>query len=365
MVRGLFGKLPVFLLLFGCCCLLNAGCYTTPTSCRLGQSDTPTEKSMVIHPDYTIAPPDVLRVDAANLIPKPPYRIAPLDGLLIRVDIVGAKPDEANQLQPGRPISGVYRVEADGTLDLGFDYGSVLLRGQTLPEAKKSIKAHLKQRFKVDFDVTVALAESRSLQLIRGDHLVRQDGKVNLGTYGLVTVAGLTTEQARRAIEEHLSAFLLDPEISLDIAGFNSKVYYVIYDMGLSGETVYRLPVTGNETVLDAISQIYGMPGGLSRKRIWVARPSPADHNSSQVLPVDWKAITMGGVTATNYQVLPGDRVFVALDPWIRADQVLSKVIAPFERIFGVTLLGNSVVHGISQPLGVVGGTGVGTGAIR
>ena len=50
-------------------------------------------------------------------------------------------------------------------------------------------------------------------------------------------------------------------------------------------------------------------------------------------------------------------------DVLIRADNTLARVIAPFERIFGVTLLGRTVIGQIAQPLNVFG-TGNGTGVI-
>ena len=78
-------------------------------------------------------------------------------------------------------------------------------------------------------------------------------------------------------------------------------------------------------------------------------------------MPVDWDAITARGSTATNYQLLPGDRVFVSVDPWIAADNYLAKIIAPIERVLGVTLLGNSTVRSIQ--FGTTGfGSGFGTG---
>jgi hypothetical protein len=60
---------------------------------------------------------------------------------------------------------------------------------------------------------------------------------------------------AKAAIENHLSKFFQKPSISLDISGFNSSVYYVIFDGGGFGEQVNRFPFTGNETVLDAIAR--------------------------------------------------------------------------------------------------------------
>src|SRR5207244_896137 len=41
----------------------------------------PREMEKVPHPTYIIEPPDVLLVDAARLIPLPPYKVEPLDAL--------------------------------------------------------------------------------------------------------------------------------------------------------------------------------------------------------------------------------------------------------------------------------------------
>jgi len=76
------------------------------------------------------------------------------------------------------------------------------------------------------------------------------------------------------------------------------------------GDSVARLPITGNETVLDAIAQVNGL-SPLSSKRIWIARPQPSGAKHDKVLLVDWQAITKGASSATNYQVFPGDRIFV------------------------------------------------------
>jgi polysaccharide biosynthesis/export protein len=236
-------------------------------------------------------------------------------------------------------------VEPEGTINLGLSYGSIRVAGMTLDQARAAITAHLKRVLKEPHPV-VSLAQVRGIQqLVRGEHLVRPDGTISLGSYGCVSVAGLNLCQARQLIERYLSQFLQGPQISLDVIGYNSKVYYIIFDGGGYGQQIYRLPITGNETVLDAIGLVNGLPAQASKKRIWVARPAPADNHCDQVLPVDWNAITQGGSTATNYQILPGDRIYVKADCWITFDNELAKVLAPFERMLGVTLLTESVVQ--------------------
>ena len=313
----------------------------------------PNEAEKVAHTAYVIEPPDTLFIDAVRLIPRPPYKVEPLDALAIAV----------TGTLPNAPIEGVYAVDPAGTVDLGFTYGSVSILGQTLKEVKQSVEEHLKKKLKPPYEVYVSLAQSRVMQQVRGEHLVRQDGTVGLGTYGSVYVTGMTIAQAKAAIENHLSQFLFEPKVSLDVSGFNSHVYFVIFDFPGTGQQIQRLPITGNETVLDALGgfTVKGLPAGVSKRRIWVARPGPANSGHDQILPVDWAAITRNGSTATNYQLLPGDRIYVAQDPLATVDVTLARVFAPVERMFGITLFGNSVINNLKNPNGSgIGGTGGG-----
>ena len=144
-----------------------------------------------------------------------------------------------------------------------------------------------------------------------------------------------------------MSQYLLEPQIAIDVLAYNSKVYFVIFDGGGFGQQVFRLPVTGNETVLDAISLVQGIAPVSSKRRIWLARPAPANMGCSQILPVDWNAITQAGQTATNYQVFPGDRIYVSANRLIAFDNYLSMVLNPINRVLGTTLLTTSAVNGV------------------
>jgi protein involved in polysaccharide export with SLBB domain len=148
---------------------------------------------------------------------------------------------------------------------------------------------------------------------VTGQYLVGPDGTINLRRYGVVHVAGKTIMEARIAIRDHLKKFLASPELSVDVVGYNSKVYYIITQGPGMGDNVRRVPITGNETVLDAICQIDGLD--FSRTKIWIARPAPHNFGRQQILPVDFEAITQRGQTETNFQILPGDRVFIKMTP--------------------------------------------------
>jgi polysaccharide export outer membrane protein len=307
----------------------------------------PRELAKTSLPTYRIEPPDILLIDAIKIVPKEPYIVETLD--LITILVEGTPPES--------PIAGEFRVDNAGNVNLGPGYGRVHVEGSTIEEAQEAIQKHLESILAAP-EVAVSLAEPAARQSISGEHIVIQDGTINLGIYGNVRVVGMTLLQARSAIEQHLSQFLDDPQVSVDVAAYNSKVYYIVTQGAGQGDQIVRVPITGNETVLDALSQIGGFTVNQS-KNMWIARPSPDGLGYDQVLPINWDAIVQGGATGTNYQILPGDRIFVGEDKLVAFDTFVTKVTAPFERIFGFTLLGTQTVQQINRfPTGFRGISG-------
>jgi polysaccharide export outer membrane protein len=296
-----------------------------------GPGPIPTEINLVSLPPYVVAPPDILFIDASRLVPKPPYKIEPLDVLLIQV----------TDTLPQQPINGPFVVTPEGNISLGYGYGNVHVQGLTIEQIQAAVRAQLANVLRSP-QVSVSLAQFRGMQQTKGEHLVRPDGTISLGTYGSIYVAGMTLGQVKCAIEQHLSQFVISPQVAVDVYAYNSMWYYVIFDGGGYGEQVYRLPITGNETVLDAISNLQGLPAQASTWRIWVARPAPCGHACDQILMVDWEAVTKGGSTCTNYQLMPNDRVYVDADCLVKTDLWLAKILAPVNRVLGTALLGAS-----------------------
>ena len=314
----------------------------------------PRELSKVVLPVYTVEPPDILVIEAIHIVPRSPYLLRTSD--VIAINVLGTLPDA--------PVAGAFAIQPGGMVNLGPPYGAAKISGMTIAQAEAEVRRVMALQVK-DPVVNVSLVEIAGRQQIAGQHLVGLDGSVTLGTYGNVPVVGLTLAQAKHAIEVHLSQFLEDPEVAVDVFAYNSRVYYVITEGAGLGDGVNRFPITGNETVLDAIANINGLTQ-VSSKKIWIARPVP---NSDQVavLPVDWQAVTAQGAASTNYQVLPGDRIFVAEDRLVAFDTHLAKLFAPLERGMGfillstgtVTRLSGRVLKGGGNPVNGFGGGGI------
>jgi polysaccharide export outer membrane protein len=249
-------------------------------------------------PVYVLEPPDVIVIDPIRLFPKGRQRIERLDQLEIAV--LGT-PDNA-------PIKGAYQVDADGEISLGPAYGRLQVAGLTVKEAIEKLEEHLSRTLSAPA-VALRITDKSKNQQVAGTHLIGPDGHVNLGTFGQVYVAGMSIDEARGAIEAKLSGHFDKPSVAVKVLAYNSKVYYLIVEGDGKEDNIHRFPITGNETVLDALAQA----NAAIRKdmSVWIARPSPGDGGTFQILPVNYDDITGKGATATNYQILPGDRVFL------------------------------------------------------
>ncbi len=145
---------------------------------------------------------------------------------------------------------------------------------------------------------------------ISQESMVGPDGAVQVGPLGSIDVTGLTVREAEARIAK--SASTMDAKARADVAieAYNSKKYYLITESPL-GDSIVMMPFTGRDHVLDALSHLSDAEP-ITGLRIWISRPGPG---KTQVLPVNYEAITAGADPLSNYQLLPGDRLFVSSKP--------------------------------------------------
>jgi polysaccharide export outer membrane protein len=199
--------------------------------------------------------------------------------------------------------------------------------------------------------VIVEVLEALPGRPITGERLVRPNGTITLGFYGDVYVNGLTITEVKEKVIIHLRQFLTDEALGLvgadrdgnpikiapadsdrvfvDVSAYNSQVYYVQGDVNAPG----RLPIVGNETVLDAVNYAGGLAPTASIPNVRLVRPAPPGACCAEILPVNLAAIIQQGDTTTNYQLMPGDRLYVYRDPIVRATIFLDRLAAPFNTV--------------------------------
>ena len=272
-----------------------------------------------------------------STVPQPAYRVAPPDRLFVHVQ-VSAKPAPQNYaIQPGDTLSlevttapgqaapifsaPQVLVAPDGKIRIG-QYGELKVAGYDLDQVQEQLKVLLMEHPDLKAEaprISLQLAFlHESLELLTGDRLVRPDGSLNLSPYGDLFVQGSTLPEVRQKIRAQILRERPDllPRLDssdeiyndVEVTGFNSQVCYVQREV--NAPTI--LPITGQETVLDAVVRAGSVTEFAERNDVYLVRVDPfTAQDGPQVLPVHLRDIVELGDTETNYQLRPGDRIVV------------------------------------------------------
>lgn len=146
------------------------------------------------------------------------------------------------------------------------------------------------------------------------DQPVLADGTIDLSPYGRPLVANKTLPDIENQINELLRSKLPNAEkiaINVRLAEKNSKVYYVLGEVKNPGAYTHM----GYETALDAILTAGGLTCNASQDEIVLSRPT-APCEKRDVKPICYRHIVQLGDTTTNYQIMPGDRIYVPSRSW-------------------------------------------------
>ena len=120
--------------------------------------------------------------------------------------------------------------------------------------------------------------------------------------------------------------------VFVDIASHNSKAYFVQGDVGVPG----RLPVTGKETVLDALNYAGGFVPTAEPTDIHLYRPARGGKPAKDY-KIDIDAIHKGIATA-NLQVFPDDRLIIGRNPIVKKTIELDRAASPINSMMNLIM---------------------------
>jgi polysaccharide biosynthesis/export protein len=138
---------------------------------------------------------------------------------------------------------------------------------------------------------------------LSGTIKVRPDGYVTLPLINEVQVAGLTTGQLRKLLEEKYKEFTKDPFVTIRVEGIASSEVFLVGQVSKPG----AFPLSGNETVLQVLTRAGGLGVFADRSNIRVVR---RDGDRVTEFIVDYDAIIKGDLKQ-DLLLRPGDRIIV------------------------------------------------------
>ncbi|MGQ0633473.1 MAG: M56 family metallopeptidase [Planctomycetaceae bacterium] len=173
---------------------------------------------------HRVGPGDILNIDLRRNVRSVQYPLRAGDELMIRASkLLPISPEDDEALKEFKTINGPYVVQPEGTIELGPEYGSVIVEGLTIGGAKEAIRKHLQNEVGlVDPKVSVTMPNLQLSPFLSGEHQVFSDGTVFLGIHGRVKVEEMTLEEAAGAIEKQLTQYFHRPEVSVNLLSAQS-----------------------------------------------------------------------------------------------------------------------------------------------
>jgi polysaccharide export outer membrane protein len=134
--------------------------------------------------------------------------------------------------------------------------------------------------------------------------VVRPDGRISLPLLKDVSVLGLTPKQAEMMITEELRHLITAADVTVIVAGINSKKVYLVGAVKKEGPLAYSYRMS----VMQAISEGGGLTDYAKRKKIYVLR---IENGRQSRLPFNYDAVLKGQHMDSNVALLPDDTVVI------------------------------------------------------
>lgn len=177
----------------------------------------------------------------------------------------------------------------------------------------------------------VSITVSRHAE-VSGLYEINGEGKIQYEFVGDIPIDGLTKKELTALLVEKLSKFIVSPEVLVKIAGYNSKMVYVIGEVGSPG----KIPMTGDTiTIREALVEAR-LPL-LTAKAAKSVLITPSDDGKPKHQKVDVHKLLYEGDLRENLIMEPGDTLFIPPTIMAKALRVIQPVTAPVNSVSSST----------------------------
>ena len=215
----------------------------------------------------------------------------------------------------------------------------------------------------------IAISAPRILE-IDGESLgIQPDGKIHLRLLGDVKIVGMTPKEVAGKLEVLLKKYYVDPKISVRVAVYASKKFYIVREDGQTGS----LPYTGRDTVMDVVA-LAGTSFLSWTKNVKIIRPHHTEEGR-KIIRVDVDKMLRTGDVSANLLIEPNDIVVIPPTPvaWVgfRIRELLWPIGPAFQAYAApaTVIAASKIYDGENNGIGINGigisGSSIATSSIR
>ena len=165
---------------------------------------------------------------------------------------------------------------------------------------------------------------------VSGEYMINKEGKVQYGFVGDLKIRGLTKDEAKVLITKTLEEYIISPEVTVTITGYNSKIVYVVGEVSMPGKIFMRGDTI---TVREALMQA-GLPmlTGITKKSRLI---TPSKKGKGNKKDINVYALLYEGDLRENDIMHPGDVLYIPPTFLTKAMRAISPVSGPINAAKG------------------------------
>jgi len=165
---------------------------------------------------------------------------------------------------------------------------------------------------------------------VSGKYAINMEGKIQFEFVGDIQLSGMTKDQATDVIAKHLTKYIINPDVTVVISEYNSKVVYVVGEVGAPGKIFMR---SDTMTVRDALlaANLPQLTAATDNATLF----TPSDSGKVVLKKVNVYALLYRGDLRQNYIMKPGDTLYLPATLWAKVARFINPVTQPIGQAAG------------------------------
>jgi len=173
---------------------------------------------------------------------------------------------------------------------------------------------------------------------VSGKYAINMEGKIQFEFVGDIRLSGMTKDQAAVVITKRLEKYIVKSDVTVVITEYNSKVVYVVGEVGAPGKIFMR---SDTMTVRDALlaANLPQLTAATDQATLF----TPSDNGKVILKKVNVYALLFKGDLRQNYVMKPGDTLYLPATLWAKVARFINPVTQPIGQAAGT----GAEIHGL------------------
>ncbi len=183
-----------------------------------------------------------------------------------------------------------------------------LFGGQSEPPVVEKSAVKAPDEYVIGSGDSLSIFVYRNPDLSEGGVAVRPDGRISTPLIEDIVAAGKTPTQLAREIEQRLTKYIQDPNVTVIVRGFIGPSDRQVRVIGEATDPI-AIPYRDHMTLLDVMIATHGLTKYAAGNRAVIVRVDPNGHQ--QTIKVRLSSLIKDGDISQNIEMSPGDTLIV------------------------------------------------------